>query len=270
MSLFKRSRSTEGNGPLIPAEETHGKKAKKVDAIAAMATQPNTPAVVFGKGMAAFAEIYGSSKVDAARWFVVAMLSILLAITAMAAVSVLMPLKEVRPTSAFHRIDPGNAARTAVSGRKKASSAAGFIGADWILEPQGPAPACDRSPAEQDTNYCTHNHPRLLSGDLCHRQPNGKARPVIEYGLSLLLQVLKGLALFDLLKCVLNLLKAVVQASGRRESFVPELDAFEFGPLMSLLLLRRGARGHPFLACWLAMQRCKHIEDAQPLALRKG
>jgi type IV secretion system protein TrbF len=97
MSLFKRSRSAEGNGPLIPAEETHGKKAKRVDAIAAMATQPNTPAVVFGKGMAAFAEIYGSSKVDAARWFVVAMLSILLAITAMAAVSVLMPLKEVRP-----------------------------------------------------------------------------------------------------------------------------------------------------------------------------
>ncbi|MDB5858872.1 MAG: Type secretory pathway component VirB8-like [Ramlibacter sp.] len=44
-----------------------------------------------------FAEIYGSSRVEATRWFLVSLACIGLAITCAVAVVVLLPLKEVRP-----------------------------------------------------------------------------------------------------------------------------------------------------------------------------
>lgn len=62
-----------------------------------LAAQSNTPAAAFEQGVADFAEIYGSSMVNATRMFVIAFVSILLALLAVGALMALTPLKEVRP-----------------------------------------------------------------------------------------------------------------------------------------------------------------------------
>lgn len=57
----------------------------------------NTPPAVYSDGARKFAEIWGSSRVEAARWFMVALACIVLAICAIVLTATLLPLKEVRP-----------------------------------------------------------------------------------------------------------------------------------------------------------------------------
>lgn len=58
---------------------------------------PNTPAAVLSDGARQFAEIYGSSMVQSQRMFILAVAGVLLAIAAVLAIVLMMPLKEVRP-----------------------------------------------------------------------------------------------------------------------------------------------------------------------------
>lgn len=57
----------------------------------------NTPPSVYSDAARNFAEIWGSSKVEAARWFLVALGCIVLAICALITTATVLPLKEVRP-----------------------------------------------------------------------------------------------------------------------------------------------------------------------------
>lgn len=66
-------------------------------AAAALRSAPNTPSSVYEHAADKFAEIYGSSRVEAARWFLVSLLCVILAIAAVMAVALLTPLKESRP-----------------------------------------------------------------------------------------------------------------------------------------------------------------------------
>ena len=65
-------------------------------ALPALAEAANTPASVFEEAAAGFAEIYGSSMVREQRWFIVTTLCVLLAISTVAAIALLLPLKQVR------------------------------------------------------------------------------------------------------------------------------------------------------------------------------
>ncbi len=81
---------------------------------------PNTPPAVYDKGAKDFAEIYGSSKVESTRWFVMAIVGLLLGLGGLLTAASVLPLKEVRlwvvevnPTSGvvnrpveIQRIDP--------------------------------------------------------------------------------------------------------------------------------------------------------------------
>jgi type IV secretory pathway component VirB8 len=58
---------------------------------------PNTPPSLHDGALNDFAEIYGSSKVEAGRWFLIALAAIGLAIAGMILVATMLPLKEVRP-----------------------------------------------------------------------------------------------------------------------------------------------------------------------------
>jgi len=66
-------------------------------ALPPLAKAANTPASVFEEAAAGFAEIYGSSMVREQRWFIVTTLCVLLAISTVAAIALLLPLKQVRP-----------------------------------------------------------------------------------------------------------------------------------------------------------------------------
>jgi len=56
----------------------------------------NTPAAVYGKAGRDFAEIYGSSRVEATRWFLVALVALVLALGGLLTAASVLPLKEVR------------------------------------------------------------------------------------------------------------------------------------------------------------------------------
>ena len=58
---------------------------------------PNTPTSAYEDGANKFAEIYGSAMVNSGRLFAITVVALLLAITAVGAVMVLTPLKEVTP-----------------------------------------------------------------------------------------------------------------------------------------------------------------------------
>lgn len=72
-------------------EDSHG------DAASVAGVLPNTPAALYEKAQQEYAERYGTSKVEAARWFLIALACIVLAITGVATTAMLLPLKEVRP-----------------------------------------------------------------------------------------------------------------------------------------------------------------------------
>lgn len=74
-----------------------GRQDEEGGALAPLAHAANTPASVFAEAAEGFAEIYGSAMVREQRWFIVATLCVLLAIATVAALSLLLPLKEVRP-----------------------------------------------------------------------------------------------------------------------------------------------------------------------------
>lgn len=90
---------------------------------AALAALPNTPPSVYEQAEGKFAEIYGSALVHANRAFVLACGCLLLALTSLAALVLVFPLKEVRPWVVevhpdsglvqrpvqVERIDPGTA-----------------------------------------------------------------------------------------------------------------------------------------------------------------
>lgn len=57
----------------------------------------NTPPSVYDEAANKFAEIYGSSRMEAQRWFVVAAGCLLLATACVATLAMLVPLKEARP-----------------------------------------------------------------------------------------------------------------------------------------------------------------------------
>lgn len=63
----------------------------------ALEAHPNTPVAAFQDGANKFAEIYGSSMVSSNRMFLLSLVALLLAMTAVAAVAIMLPLKEVRP-----------------------------------------------------------------------------------------------------------------------------------------------------------------------------
>ncbi len=56
----------------------------------------NTPPSVYDKGARDFAEIYGSSKVEATRWFLVALVGLVLGLVGLLTAASVLPLKEVR------------------------------------------------------------------------------------------------------------------------------------------------------------------------------
>lgn len=98
MSFFNRSRSTGPESPISIGDSAPVLKGPgKSGPVGELDQQGNTPPALFGVAEAKFAEIYGSSKVEAARWFIGAMLALLLAITAVASIAFILPLKEVRP-----------------------------------------------------------------------------------------------------------------------------------------------------------------------------
>jgi len=59
--------------------------------------QSNTPVSTLGDGAQQFAEIYGAAMVNSSRFFVISVASVVLAITAVATLAFLLPLKEVTP-----------------------------------------------------------------------------------------------------------------------------------------------------------------------------
>jgi type IV secretory pathway TrbF-like protein len=73
-----------------------GKKPKSIGA-GDIRLQSNTPTSPYEDGANKFAEIYGSAMVNSGRLFVISVVSLMLAITAVGAVMVLTPLKEVIP-----------------------------------------------------------------------------------------------------------------------------------------------------------------------------
>jgi type IV secretory pathway TrbF-like protein len=82
--LFNRKRPPDESQPGKGREET-------------LQTHPNTPASVYDLGAQKFAEIYGSSMVGSNRFFLVAILALLLALVCSMATLVVFPLKEIRP-----------------------------------------------------------------------------------------------------------------------------------------------------------------------------
>lgn len=101
---------------------SHDQQERRASA-PALAQLPNTPSAVYEEGARQFAEIYGSSKVQAQRWFLVSLGCIVLALTALLSVALLLPLKDIRsfvvevnPTSGVvnkpvevQKIDPNTA-----------------------------------------------------------------------------------------------------------------------------------------------------------------
>lgn len=73
------------------------KQSTPPEARRADATLINTPPALMDRPQQHFAEIYGSAKVEAGRWFLVAIAAIVLAIAAVLTLNVILPLKEVRP-----------------------------------------------------------------------------------------------------------------------------------------------------------------------------
>lgn len=57
----------------------------------------NVPSGVYEESVKGFADVYGSEKVNAARWFVMALATTALAIVAVSGYPFILPLKEVRP-----------------------------------------------------------------------------------------------------------------------------------------------------------------------------
>jgi len=76
--------------------ETHDQKERS-EAAPSLEHLANTPLSVFQDGENRFAEIYGSSKVQAQRAFLIAVGCVVLAIAAVLTASMVFPLKEVRP-----------------------------------------------------------------------------------------------------------------------------------------------------------------------------
>ena len=98
MSLFNRKKPAEGDSILSPDDGASTSTRRGAsNSIADLGRAANTPPAVFGTADAKFGEIYGSAKVEAARWFIGAMLALLLAIVAVSSVAIILPLKEVRP-----------------------------------------------------------------------------------------------------------------------------------------------------------------------------
>ena len=82
---------------MLSMKKFFGRREDEGSALPPLAHAANTPASVFEEPAARFAEIYGSSMVGQQRWFIVATLCVLLAISTVAALALLLPLKEVRP-----------------------------------------------------------------------------------------------------------------------------------------------------------------------------
>lgn len=76
--------------------ETHDKLERRASA-PSLVGLANTPPAVFEQAANEFAEIYGSAKVQAGRFFVIAVGCVVIALAAVATVAFLMPLKEIRP-----------------------------------------------------------------------------------------------------------------------------------------------------------------------------
>jgi type IV secretory pathway component VirB8 len=97
MSLFKKSIPATPDANAISDEGASSSTPRgKFNPLVELGQQPNTPPAVFGNADAKFGEIYGTAKVEAARWFIGAMLALLLAIVAVSSVAIILPLKEVR------------------------------------------------------------------------------------------------------------------------------------------------------------------------------
>ena len=62
-----------------------------------MRQQSNVPVATLSDGADQFAEIYGSLQVNSNRYFVIGVLSLLVALASVATLVVLLPLKEVVP-----------------------------------------------------------------------------------------------------------------------------------------------------------------------------
>lgn len=67
------------------------------EAIQTLQAAGNAPASLYSDAAGKFAEVYGSAKVGEGRMFIVAMLSLLLGLSAIGALAFVLPLKEVRP-----------------------------------------------------------------------------------------------------------------------------------------------------------------------------
>jgi len=78
--LFKSSRAEQADG--------HSEYLRK---------GPNTPVSLYDEAAGKFSEIWGSATVGHTRMFVIAFLSVALAIAAVGTVAALLPLKEIRP-----------------------------------------------------------------------------------------------------------------------------------------------------------------------------
>jgi len=76
---------------------TRHDEAERKNAAPDLRHAANTPLAVYEEAAGRFAEIYGSSSVQAQRWFVMGMVSLLLAIVAVSTLAFVFPLKEVRP-----------------------------------------------------------------------------------------------------------------------------------------------------------------------------
>ena len=73
------------------------KRKDSTDKVAQISDLVNTPPTVYEDAANTFAEIYGSAKVEAARWFIVAVLSLMVVVVAIISIASILPLKEVRP-----------------------------------------------------------------------------------------------------------------------------------------------------------------------------
>lgn len=86
MSFFKKSRpNRNADHDIVDVSDQVRVKAE------------NLPPSLDERGAARFAEIYGSSKVEAGRWFLVAIASIVLAMISVLSIVFMLPLKEIRP-----------------------------------------------------------------------------------------------------------------------------------------------------------------------------
>jgi len=92
----RRGQSKHDQGFDVDVEDAAIVQTKTV-AHGSEATSSNKPAALYEKAQQEFAEIYGSSKVEAARWFLVSIACIVLAIGAVITLNAILPLKEVRP-----------------------------------------------------------------------------------------------------------------------------------------------------------------------------